>query len=264
MRTVLAHGHIFKNAGTTFDWSLQRNFGDDFLDHRDDQAMREQGTEHVAQLLTANPGLQAFSSHHLCSPLPELPDCLIHRVFFLRHPIRRVASVYAFERQQDAETPGARAAKDKSFRDYVAWRMQPEVAHTIRNYHVHYLAGNHTHRQSSGPGLALFGRAMAAVRSTPLIGIVERYDESMVVMEQQLRDYWPELDLAYVRQNISRGGSDDVLTELGLLAQTLIDENSLDLAIYQLVNRRLDQQIAAVPDFDVRLAEFRDRCGHLL
>ena len=35
-RKVIIHKHLFKNAGTTFDWSLHKNFGNDFCDHRDD------------------------------------------------------------------------------------------------------------------------------------------------------------------------------------------------------------------------------------
>jgi len=61
----------------------------------------------------------------------------------LRHPIERIRSVYDFERKQRGRTPGSRAAKSKSFRDYVAWRMTPAVAHTIRNYQTLYLAGYH-------------------------------------------------------------------------------------------------------------------------
>lgn len=72
MRTVIAHGHIFKNAGTTFDWSLLQNFQADFLDHREDEIMRRKGAEHVRDLLTELPSLKALSSHHLCHPLPEI------------------------------------------------------------------------------------------------------------------------------------------------------------------------------------------------
>ena len=36
MRNVILHYHLFKNAGSTLDWSLQRQFGAGFVDHRDD------------------------------------------------------------------------------------------------------------------------------------------------------------------------------------------------------------------------------------
>ena len=52
MRHIILHGHIFKNAGTTFDWSLQKNFGKNFLDHRKDLLMRREGRGHIEELLT--------------------------------------------------------------------------------------------------------------------------------------------------------------------------------------------------------------------
>ncbi len=83
MRVVIAHGHIFKNAGTTFDWSLQRNFGDGFLDHRDDKKMRERGASHLLELVREQPGLQALSSHCLCRPLPEADGIHFEPVYLL-------------------------------------------------------------------------------------------------------------------------------------------------------------------------------------
>ncbi len=271
MRAVIAHGHIFKNAGTTFDWSLQRSFADNFLDHRDDKQMRERGTRHVAELLEQNPQLQAISSHHLCHRMPQLPDGKIFPVYLLRHPIERIDSVYNFERRQQADTAGAQAAKEKSFAGYVAWRMQSGVPRTIRNYQTIYLAGVHNYSEDAEPGLDIFGMAMTAVRDTPVIGLVERYDESMVLMEHHLREYFPTLDLAYVRQNVSRRGFmerrhnsvQSVLKRLGSLQQTVIDNNSLDLAIYQLVHRRLDGMIQRMENFDEQLREFRSRCEQL-
>ena len=62
MRHILLHGHIFKNAGTTFDWSLERSFGEAFLDHREDKVMRERGGRHLAALVDDRPALRAFSA----------------------------------------------------------------------------------------------------------------------------------------------------------------------------------------------------------
>lgn len=268
MRSVITHGHIFKNAGTTFDWSLQRNFGDGFLDHRDDKIMREHGTRHLGELLSEHKEIKALSSHHLCHRMPQLPGCSIFPVYFLRHPLERIASVYAFERRQLADTAGARAAKEKTLAEYVRWRMQPGVPRTIRNYQTIYLAGVHNYSADDEPGLGIFGTAMSVVRATPLIGIVCRYDESMVMIEHHLRDAFPKLDLSYVHQNVSPAGTlnhgensiESVLKQLGPLQEQVIDNNSLDLAIYQLVNRRLDDSIRSIADFDERLAVFRGRC----
>jgi hypothetical protein len=272
VRHILLHGHIFKNAGTTFDWALHKNFGENFLDHRQDQLMRAQGRTHLAELCTAEPDLCALSSHHMTRDLPEIEDLQFTRVYLLRHPIERVRSVYDFERTQQGLTPGAKAAKSKSFRDYVAWRMQPTVAHTIRNYQTLYLAGHHSLADDEQIATKCFPDAVAAVNQGSLVGLVERYDESMVMLEECLREDFPALDLSYVAQNVSTGrrrkkapldGVAGTLKELGDLQRTLIDRNSFDLALYQMVVQRLDARIAHIEQFDDKLANFQKRCQRL-
>ncbi len=272
MRTVLAHGHLFKNAGTTLDWSLERSFGDSFLDHRDDEAMIQNGTEHVADLLQSRSELQALSSHHLTRQLPELAGIEIVPVYMLRHPLERVESVYHFERAQQADTPGAEAAKKYTLAEYVAWRMTPGVSRTIRNMQTVFLSGKFHAGNRQPLGLQVFAMATKALRTLPLVGVVDRYDEFMVVLEQYFAKTLPQLDLAYVRQNESKferpaGMSERIahlLEQLGDLQQPLIDENSMDLALYQLANVRLDQAIQEIDDFPQRLQAFRDRCGKFL
>jgi len=98
-RIVIAHAHIFKNAGTTIDWILQRNFGKKFLDDRNDQLIRSD-TEYVAKLLSKNKKLKAFSSHSLPLPVNQIEGIDLQVMCMLRHPLLRVRSVYDFERKQ--------------------------------------------------------------------------------------------------------------------------------------------------------------------
>ena len=98
---------------------------------------------------------------------------------------------------------GSKAAKSKSFRDYVEWRMQPSITHTIRNYQTLYLAGNHGLASEAEISTHYFNDALDAVRGDALIGLVERYDESMVVLEENLKGSFANIDLSYVVQNAS-------------------------------------------------------------
>ena len=268
MRHVLLHGHIFKNAGTTLDWSLQQSFGEAFLDHREDRLMRLQGRDHLEQLLAQNPGLAAVSSHHMTGDLPAIDGVNLVSVNLLRHPLLRIRSVYDFERKQKGDTPGAKAAAAMGFKDYVAWRMQPDVARTIRNYQTLYLAGCHQSVDNADIADRYFGQVLERLQAGALIGVVERYDESMVVLESELRPLFPSIDLSYVAQNVSsrrNPGEEDgdlaaaTLAELGDLALLVIDENSCDLALYQLGRRQLQARIEAIEDFPARLADFRGR-----
>lgn len=269
MRHILLHGHIFKNAGTTLDWSLQQNFEGGFLDHRQDKLMRQNGRSHLEQLVREEAGLCALSSHHMTRDLPKIDGVKFIPVNLLRHPIARIRSVYDFERKQESETPGAKMAKQKTFRDYVTWRMQPDVARTIRNYQTLYLAGRHQPTDNSEIAGHYFALAVDAVKAGACIGLVERYDESMVVMEHTLGQYFPKLDLSYLVQNVSSTRVADetdeelvaaVLRELGDLQKQVIDENSFDLALYQLGAAALDEKISGIDAFAAKLADFRWRC----
>lgn len=272
MRHILLHGHIFKNAGTTLDWALQRSFGPGFLDHRDDERMRREGPTHLAALLEDQPGLVALSSHHLSRDLPALPQVRFHPVFLVRHPLLRARSVYDFERRQQADTLGASMAKQLSFVDYVAWRMRPDVPGTLRNYQTLYLARGGPAGKRPGRNQASFERALAYLRQGPLVGVVELYDESMVLFEHRLRRCFPELDLAYLRQNVTAPDADNreddqrvaaILGELGDLARTVIDQNSYDLALYQAVVARVRAAAGRIDSFEAHLAGFRERCAVL-
>ena len=271
MRTLLLHGHIFKNAGSTFDWSLQRSFGADFLEHRQDQQMKERGAAHLLELITEHPQLRALSSHHLCYPLPELHEVHLEPVFLMRHPLARMASAYAFERRQQAQTPGALAAKRFSFHDYIEWRLQPEVSPALRNYQTLYMLGLHDHSQPLLLDHDLFSAAEARLAKLACVGVVERYDESMLCLEHFLGTLIPGLDLAYRKQNATadwvEAGLDSsvesVLEKLQGLKSRSLQENQYDLALYEQANRQLDQALAGIADCDQRLDSFRDRCRAL-
>lgn len=272
MRVVIAHGHIFKNAGSTFDWNLHRNFGDAFMDHRDDKEMRERGASHLLALLREQSGLRAVSSHCLCWPLPMAEDIVFEPVYLLRHPLERIASVYAFERQQDADTPGAHAARTMNFRRYVAWRMRPDVARTIRDYQTCNVAGKHETVPRREVDFRVLKGAIDNLWGIRCVGVVDRYDESMVVFEHALRAHFPNLDLAFVRQNARAGQWQEedlagrvnsTLRRLGKLQAQVLANNSFDMALYRFANQRLDEARGEIPDFEEKLAAFRQRCQRL-
>lgn len=265
---MILHGHIFKNAGSTFDWSLQRCFGESFLDHRDDDAMRQGGAAYVARFICDHPELRALSSHHLPLPAPEIDHVALFTVVFIRHPIDRIRSVYEFERRQPGETLGAKMAGQMSFLEYVRWRMKKEAPATVKNFQVRYCA-----RTPSGgaPGEeSRLSRSMEFLERRSLVGVVDRYDESMVVFEDILREKFPDIDLSYRKQNVGNRDQlsleeriEETEAELGPeLAELAYEQNRDDIALYQYANDLLDARLAQISDLSHRLREFRERMAH--
>jgi hypothetical protein len=270
VRKIIAHGHIFKNAGTTLDWALKRNFGSGFVDHRDDEPMRQEGAPYLLEYINARPELKAISSHHLCYPLPVTEQITVLPVYLLRHPIERVLSVYEYEKKQKGSTPGAINAKKMDIAEYVRWRLTPDSGATIRNYQVRYLSG--MHRFPRRPVTEAEFDAALANAGNALVGLVEELDQSFVEFERILRDRgFTELDLAYVPQNVNAGRPSTATERVDVLrariGDALFDElteaNQFDGKLYALTNTAMAERRQSDPSLEADLASFRSRSEHL-
>ena len=262
-RTIIVHCHMFKNAGTSLDWSLQRCFGDDFLDHRDGENMKK-GAEYLGPFLQQHSNLKAISSHHIRFPLPELPNTQMLPAFILRHPIDRVGSVYSFERKQEANTPGAINAKKMSFQEYVVWRMEPTVGGVMRNFQTRSCLN----KQKNIIREIDFKFAQKRIQKAPLVCLVDNYDECMVLFEQAIRPYYPGIDLSYVRQNVSKGRESSmekrinkIFSDLGLeVSNEILVNNHWDLQLYLEAKKIIKKSISAVSNFTDLISSFQERC----
>lgn len=274
MRNIIVHSHLFKNAGTTLDWSLKRCFGQAFLDHREDDKMCE-GAKYLGSFLLEHEELKALSSHHIRFPLPDLSGITLFPIIMLRHPVDRVESVYSFEKRQKANTAGAIYAKDFSFQEYVKWRMMPESSITIRNFQTSMcldvpdnIFKGHITRPIAE---ADFKSSLGRLKRTMLLGVVDLYDESMVLFEEFLRPFFHNIDCSYMRQNVTAGRKKtledrvfDIFQQLGLeINDSMLVHNHWDLKLYRACREIVLERIEKVENFDKKLKNFRKRCLEL-
>lgn len=262
---------MFKNAGTTFDWSLKRCFGTGFIDHRDDEDMIKGAGKYLENFIRKNKEVKALSSHHIQFPLPNLSDINIQTAFLIRHPIDRAGSVYRFERQQKANTPGAVIAKKLSFQNYVLWRMIPKNGPVIRDYQSRILLGRSIVRPNQEINEDQFKLILEAISNNQLVGLVEMYDESMVLFEEILRTKYPQINLSYIKQNISQDKSsnlsnsiNDVMNQLDSeTKKILLNENKWDFLLHRAAMEVILNRITNVSYFNQKLIDFRRRCEEL-
>ena len=266
-RVVIVHNHVFKNAGSTIDWALRRNFNNGFDDHRDDARMIL-GPEYLGPYLRDNPWIRALSTHHLRPPLPVLDEMHLMSIMMFRHPIERVTSVYKFERKEiHAETLGAKFARNHDIREYVLWRMRFDVPPTIRNIHIFRTLALPVNWQKE-VNEAELAQARRYVDSVEMIGFVERFDESMVLFEDTLRLFLPDIDLSYKIQNVGQRREETLEERIQRLKkevgddafQLLVERNRADLELYDYAWNLFDKRLAKVSDFDAKLNEFKARC----
>ena len=268
-RIVVIHNHVFKNAGTTLDWALKRTFGNHFVDHRDNDLMR-QGADYLGPYLQENPNILALSTHHLVFPLPQLDNIELKQLMMFRHPIERVSSVYHFERNQIIDTPGTIHARKLSLGDYITWRMRSDVGATIRNNHARKMLPPRKLGQER-----LEESEMRTLKShllnLDMLGLVERFDESLVLFEEFLRRYFPKIDLSYVPQNIRQAEQSNLEGRLAKLKleigedvfEMLEKNNEADLQLYRWAKLEFQGRVLAVPNVQEKLSTLGARCRML-
>ncbi len=267
MKYILLHVHIFKNAGSSFDDALKHFFDDAFVDHRDDKDIIKGKMDYLENYLETHPKIQAFSSHSIYFIPKNTDKYNFFPVYFLRHPIDRIRSVYSFEKKQiPATTQGSKKAKELGFDEYISWYMQESSPSTIRNLQTIFLSGE---RSASPKIQEKFTIALNNLNNYPLIGVVDRYDESVVVFEEYLKEFFSNIDLSYIRKNVTDDNlessveekAEKVLDQLNNSNQILVKKNNeFDMKLYTVANIQLDSKIATVVNFKMKLINFKERC----
>ncbi|RNJ76454.1 MAG: hypothetical protein EB828_02890 [Nitrosopumilus sp. D6] len=102
------------------------------------------------------------------------------------------------------------------------------------------------------------------------IGITERYNESLVVMEQKLAKYFPGIDLSYstwinVDENRRTNTEMQNMSELKKwIGEELVEKFTTSYPqstkLYNIINAELDNRISCIPDFGQKMDNFERRC----
>ncbi|RDS79296.1 hypothetical protein DWU98_18375 [Dyella monticola] len=239
-RPVLIHYHIFKNAGSSVDASLQQSFGNRWGTFEGTHAHAIQSSRQLGQFIAAHPHLDAISSHLARPPIPYT-GCL--PVVFIRHPLLRAYSVYNFTRS-DSSQPYSDVAQYLGFSDYVAWALRKEAGSiVIRDYQVVHLSdaswrADHILEAKAQP--SDLEQACKLLTEWGAAGVVEQFELSTQVFQGMYKRQLPDLVFLPRRENVTSKEwllPDDQLDRLRrALGESLYSDfmevNQLDLALH--------------------------------
>lgn len=265
MRFVVVHYHIFKNAGTTVECVLEREFPGGFARLHGPAPDSILDAEDLAAFLHDHPGVQAVTSHHLRYPAPAVRDFIFFDCCFLRHPLDRLDSLYSYYRRIDSTDPLSRNAHRQTPGEFVRQLLErsPEQ---VSNVQVTHLANRGAFtRPANESDLA---RAVQTVRDMALPGVVEMFRESMVAAEYFLRPAFPGIRLDSTPANVSRrvkpGAAERERRLIQLWGSGLYEEltrvNELDIRLFDRAGDEIRRRLSLVPALAARMAEFGDRC----
>jgi hypothetical protein len=222
-RTIILHYHLFKNAGTSVDAILKRNFGDKWVT-REFPAMGGNNTILVEEWIRETPDAIAYSSHTMMGPIPQVEDVRVISFMLLRDPIERIKSAYRFERTQQADTWGAKLAKEQDFEGYVRARLARAGDRQCRNFQTYRLAS-----LMPGAGTEL-ERAMRALGALTVVGRVDDFSAAILSLEAELHGNFPGFKAEVVRRNVSLPSCSSEMHETR--HEELIDANQWDFEIW--------------------------------
>src|SRR4051812_844502 len=101
---LLLHYHIFKNAGSSFEWTLEQAFGKAFHRYDGTAAGQVLSGADVAEYVKESRDARVICSHQATLPPPQLRGREVLSTILIRDPIARIRSIYAFERRQEARS----------------------------------------------------------------------------------------------------------------------------------------------------------------
>lgn len=267
-RVIVQHFHIFKNGGSTVIWALQRAFAGRVLSYDKPSPRARIERDEVLEKLLQNPDVVAFTSHQVRLCFIEHPGLKVLPLILLRDPIDRLASMYSYFRRNNRPSLMGQLARSCTFPEFISWLLDKARGGAHDNSQVMYCS--HAEGRSSDP-MALLEIASQNLTNCPMVGTVDRMDETLVYAEQVLAPYFPEVDLAYVRQNVSPERPKTLNERLSNLRKLLgnaiwselEERHALDRVLHARASAQLDERVRGIPDFHFRLARFRDRCSRL-
>jgi hypothetical protein len=240
----ILHLHGFKCAGTTFASILQDNYGD-AVGYVESQGKGDRlPWQLIPDTLDLN-DYRAVSSHLVTLPPAGEGFARMH-VAFVRDPRERIRSAYRFQRRTGSlSDPGL---------DFAGFLQRLRTS-TVANYQTRQLSPQDFGGWRQRKGWQLRPELIDFSREDLFIGVVERFDESLVLLEARLQEMGIRFDGAYPSAlNVEAKHEEEELVGIP------VDAVELDEILCQRAATALSAARSATPDFAARLKDFRDRC----
>jgi len=246
-RNLIVHYHLFKNAGSSIDHLLKFNFGNRWMAYDSDKANGIISREGLEKLIADNPEIDAFSSHQILPPIPEI-DGNVYPIVILRDPIDRVKSAYLFEQQKQLGLDEPKG----SFEEYIKSKFKNKRHNSIEEFQTIRLSNQYKDRFQNHGKIdddVLLSNAKEFIESLSFIGIVDDFDRSVEMLIDFVKPDFPDFQSREFKSNVLQDLSlsqqqkrDQIKSELSSeLYEELVDRNRLDETLYKIGKQHFEK-----------------------
>lgn len=247
MSRVLVHLHGFKCAGSTFTWILEKNFPNKVLYVESLINNSRLDFKKVTSLVEKGK-FEAVSSH-LISPPPLDSDLSPVVITFLRNPTERLISAYEFQKSTNSLKEG-----DVNFRAFLT-RLRLSI---VSNYQTRLLSPQAWDVDGARNGWDLNPRAIDLDDKNLFVGTVEMFDQSLVLLEEWLKERNLEFDGSYGLP--TNTGSRTGLKKPDFFTDSVFpDMIEVDELLWKEASRRIKSKISSDLNFKDKMADFERR-----
>lgn len=252
MRFVILHYHFLKSAGMAIEDMLRRSFEENFVSVDTPDRDGHFSTEALIELLNTNPHLKAVSSHQFHYPVPQVRGFFFFDLCFLRDPIDRIRSIYDYFRDKPgAGDPVSESANTLPLGEFMAWLIK-EMPWYINDSQVNLLANGIV---NDFPSAQDFDRAVAKMLRTSFLGVVDRFEESLIAGQYFLQPAFGELACWGEPVNTTAGVGSTLEKRKALLREAcdsntyseLLRLNAMDLKLVDLARAEVARRFRCVP-----------------
>jgi hypothetical protein len=253
MRFVLLHYHFLKNAGTTIENILDRNFGERFARLDTPERSGHYTNAALLEFLEQHPEVTAVSSHQIRHPQPEARGYLFYDLCFLRDPIDRIRSMYDYFREKPAVGDALSELANRSGLGEFITCLVERFREEVTNVQVALLA--HGGVDEHAPDQRDFAVALERVLDTAFLGVVDRFEQSLRAGRHFLDPVFPALDCGFIPANVSGGMQGSVAARRRKLREAcgrsvyreLVRLNALDCELVRRARAEVRRRSASVP-----------------
>ena len=265
-RFVIVHYHLFKNAGTTLNRLLERNFSGELAYLHGDQSTSSLAGPDLLQFLEANPQIRAVSSHHLRPPSPGTEDFVFFDILSVRNPLDRLRSMYDFyHRSAEGDDPLIAYGKERDIAGFFELLLD-RCPHLVNNVQVNYFAN--AGRYTRPPDDKDLQRAVDIIVRSAAPVVTELFDCCAVSAEYFLQPAFGKLDFSCTPENVSGGRLLLLSDRIKALRQScgrrlyqeLLRTNDLDFKLVKRIETEVERRFRLIPNAKNRFEDFRQRC----